>query len=92
MTQVIGEVALLYKTLQSLRGDEFLSLLTNTIFPSFGVPQETVQAFITNLTQAPDGRTFKKWLAPFFQKAKANSNDKPYTVAHLLEAVPGSTR
>lgn len=47
--------------------------------------------FLTNLTQSADGRGFKKWLAPFFQKAKQTSNDKPYSVAHLLDVVSGSS-
>lgn len=89
--QVIGEIALLYKVLQSLRGQEFLDYLSTTIFPSFGVPQETVQSFLTSLVQASDGRDFKKYLAPFFKKAKQTSHDKPYSVAHLLTVVPGAS-
>ena len=54
------------------------------------MPQQTSNEFLRNLTQASDSRTFKKWLAPFLQKAKQSSNDKPYSVAHLLTAVPSA--
>ena len=90
--QVIGEIATLYKTLQLLRGDEFTSYLSTRIFPNLGMPQQLVQEFEHALKGTTDGKGFKKWLAPFFQNAKKSSNDKPYSVAHLLTAVPSASQ
>lgn len=87
--QVIGEIALLFKALQTLRGDEFGAVLSQ-VFAGLGMPNELQQEFLSSLAQSADGKVFKKWLAPFFQKAKQTSNDKPYSVAHLLVAVPSS--
>ena len=89
MSQVIGEIALLFKALQTLRGDEFGAVLSQ-VFAGLGMPNELQQEFLSSLAQSADGKVFKKWLAPFFQKAKQTSNDKPYSVAHLLVAVPSS--
>lgn len=88
---MIGEIAVLYKTLHTLRGDEFTSYLSSQVFPSLGMPANIANEFLTALTGASDGKTFKKWLAPFFQNAKKSTNDKPYSVAHLLTAVPSAT-
>jgi hypothetical protein len=56
------------------------------------MPDQLAQEFLTALTTAADGKVFKKWLAPFFQNAKKSSNDKPYSVAHLLTAVPSAAQ
>lgn len=78
------------KALHLLRGDEFLNYLKSPVFTSFGLPEDVSQSFLSNLAQSSDGKVFKKWLAPFFQRAKQTSNDKPYSVAHLLNVVPSA--
>lgn len=88
--QVIGEVAILYKTLLTARGNEFAEYLQSDVFVKLGLPNDASEAFLSNLSQAADARVFKKWLCAFLQNAKKNANDKPYSVAHLLQAVPSA--
>ena len=83
-------MAVLYKTLLTLRGNEFAEYLQSNVFVNLGLPNDAREAFLNNLAQAADGRVFKKWLCAFLQNAKKSSNDKPYSVAHLLQAVPSA--
>lgn len=90
--KVIGEIAVLYKFLYNTQGANFTQYLTTKIFSAFGFPAEASETFLSNLAQSSDARQFKKWLCTFLQSAKKTSNDKPYSVAHLLNVVPSASQ
>ncbi|GAA5891828.1 hypothetical protein JCM6882_007375 [Rhodosporidiobolus microsporus] len=67
---VIGEIALLLKTLLQKRAQEFVEFMTAQFFPSIACPPEASAQFMTALQEAPDGKQFKKFLIEWLRTSR----------------------
>ncbi|GAA5912917.1 Ran GTPase-binding protein LOS1 [Sporobolomyces salmoneus] len=67
---VIGEIALLLKTVHQKRPQEFESFLETSFFPSINCPPEKAQPFMVALREAPDGKQLKKFLSEWLRNSR----------------------
>ncbi|GAA5992257.1 hypothetical protein JCM5350_006326 [Sporobolomyces pararoseus] len=68
--QVVGEIALLLKTLQQKRPTEFESFLETSFFPSINCPPEKSQPFMVALRESPDGKQLKKFFGDWLKSSR----------------------
>lgn len=65
---VLGDVATLQRTLYDLKGNGYAAYLADRYFPMIGLPSSLAQEYLQNLSQAKEGKQFKKFYIDFITR------------------------